>query len=213
MVSVALRNAPRNTPRRCAPDPRLAASQALIHVSGVGLQLLSNPIPIDSVELPTEFRIFEAGWNKSTKGTFLFDAVAASNVMAAWREYGVDLIVDLNHESILSPDARSDSSDARGNFTPELRGGELWATNVTWTEDGADRIRSRKQRFISPAFDTDESGRIAWLWNVALVSMPATHKAPALVAASLVALTNRPQSPAARAAQYIAQVKARKHGS
>lgn len=137
--------------------------------------------------LPTEFRIFAKGPNPSQRGVAIFDDKAAANVMQAWREWGVDLIVDLEHDSV-DPEVRkhrADAADARGYFQLALRNGELWAVNVRWTADGEERLRSKKQRYVSPAFMDDKKGRVTRLLNVALVSMPATNNAAPLVAASL----------------------------
>jgi phage I-like protein len=140
----------------------------------------------EQAALPNEFQIFKAGANETTKGTFVFDAEAARVVMARYAQEGVELMVDLEHLSLDDPAAASrvDVSDARGWFRLELRGGELWATDVRWTPDGERRLREKTQRYISPAFLVDkETGRVSALLNVALVAMPATHEAPALVAA------------------------------
>lgn len=134
--------------------------------------------------LPTEFRVFKAGENATSKGVFLFDQKAAADTMAAFHTWGVDLMVDLNHDAVLDGAARSDSSDARGWFRLELRGGDLWAVDVRWTPDGERRLREKTQRYISPYFCHDADGRICEVINVAMVAMPATHEAPALVAAS-----------------------------
>lgn len=132
---------------------------------------------------PTEFRIFRAGVNDTTKGAFTFDAQAAAAVLAEYQRCGVDLMIDLNHES-LDDARREDSGDARGWFKLELRDdGSLWAVDVKWTPDGARRLSEKTQRYISPAFCTDDEGVIRELLNVALVAMPATHNALPLVAA------------------------------
>ena len=137
---------------------------------------------------PTEFRLFAAGENPTAKGVFVFDDVAAEAVMAAYRTHGVDLMIDLEHLSVApeetTGDGRNFDPDARGWFCLELRNGELWAVNVRWTPDGARRLTERTQRYISPAFTTDEDGRVTEIFNAALTAIPATHDAPALVAAS-----------------------------
>jgi len=145
--------------------------------------------------LPTQFRIFKAGLNETTKGPLLFDEQAAVAVMDRYRREGVDLIVDLNHDSISeeAKAARSDASDARGWYQLELRGGELWAVNVRWTPDGERRLRERTQRYISPvALAHKETKRVVYLANVAMVAMPATLGAEPLVAASKDAPTSLP---------------------
>lgn len=138
-------------------------------------------------KLPSEFLIFKAGENPSTKGTAIFDAEAAKGVIDRYSHDGHDLMVDRNHDSIdaLTLQARADASDALAWFGLELRGGDLWAINVAWTPEGEDRLRSKKQRYISPAFKDDpDTGRVLYLVNVALCSMPATLDAVPLVAAS-----------------------------
>lgn len=152
--------------------------------------------------LPTEFMIFAAGENASTRGSVVFDLESAASVMAKYAEHGVDCMIDVEHASLdwMSPDP--DSRNARGWFTPALRetpnGPELWATNVTWTPDGERRLRERTQRYTSPAFQckyeevevVDAEGyrgkslkiSVSELINVAICAMPATHHNAALVA-------------------------------
>lgn len=141
----------------------------------------------ESQSLPTEFRLFVSGWNETENGRFLFDAEAAKETLAAYKKWGVDLMIDLEHQS-LEPDIAPDptAKDARGWCKLELReDGSLWAVNVKWTEDGAARLREKRQRYVSPAFHVDaKSRRVTAIINVAITAIPATHDTPALVAAS-----------------------------
>lgn len=144
----------------------------------------------DGPELPTEFRLFVAGWNETENGSFLFDADAAEATMAAYAKWGVDLMIDLEHQSLeptIAPDPTA--KDARGWCNLELReDGSLWAVNVKWTADGEARLREKRQRYISPAFSVDaQSKRVTAIINVAITAIPATHDTPALVAASRLA--------------------------
>jgi hypothetical protein len=133
---------------------------------------------------PSEFRIFKAGINSTTKGPFLFDEAAAREVMARYQQEGVDLIVDLEHAS-LDPNAPHYDPDARGHFKLALRNGELWAVDCKWTPDGQRRLAEKTQRYISPvAWRDEETKRVVYVANVGLVAQPATHHAPPLVAAS-----------------------------
>ncbi len=137
-------------------------------------------------EPPTEFRIFAAGEIQTSKGTFFFGPAECAAVLAAYRQSGVDYIVDLEH---LSSDRdarllRADATDARAHFALEERDGELWAVNVRWTPDGERRLREKTQRYTSPTFKHDNEGRILELCNVALTSEPATFYAKPLVAAN-----------------------------
>ncbi len=144
--------------------------------------LAATPLPVAT--LPSEFLVFRKGPNPSSKGTAIFDDAAARSVLAKYRAQNTDLIVDLEHES-LGPAVRADSRDARGWFKLELRAGALYAVGVKWTEDGARRLRTKSQRYTSPAFYQDpETFRILELVNIGLVAMPATFGAQPLVAAS-----------------------------
>lgn len=141
----------------------------------------------DDEPLPNEFRIFRHGINDSSKGPCLFDDEAARLVMTQYRRQGNALPIDLEHDSHdeMACAMRSDARDARGTFELEVRNGELWAVNVRWAPDGEQRLRSKKQRYISPAFYYDpKSKRVSELEDVALTSAPATYHATALVAAS-----------------------------
>lgn len=137
--------------------------------------------------LPTEFRLFVAGWNKTENGDFLFDEAAAAQVMAAYEAWGVDLSIDLDHQMLDSfPSPDPTARDARGWAKLELRAdGSLWAVDVKWTPDGAARLSEKRQRYVSPAFEIDpESKRVKKIINVAITALPATHDTPALVAAA-----------------------------
>lgn len=137
---------------------------------------------------PREFRIFPAGVtpHKNDGPPVLFDAEAASAVMAEWQAHGADVMVDLEHLSIEKESTRPDANDARAWFKLELRRGELWAVDVRWTPDGAKRLANRTQRYISPAFLQDQkTGRVRSLLNVGLVAMPAMYGMDPLVAASV----------------------------
>lgn len=144
-------------------------------------------LAVEGDVLPAEFRIFQKGWNETKKGRFLFDDKSARAVTAAYEAWGVDLMIDLEHASLEAPAGAPDPTarDARGWCRLELRDGELWATGVTWTPDGAQRLREKRQRYVSPAFNADpKTKRITQMINVAITALPATHHTPALVAAS-----------------------------
>jgi hypothetical protein len=138
--------------------------------------------------LPTEFRLFTKGLNTTEKGDVIFDSIAAKSVMAAYRKWGVDLSIDLEHGMLeVEPGAPDPTArDARGWCKLELRpDGSLWAVDVRWTPDGARRLTEKTQRYISPTFLPDpKTNRVVKMFNIALTSAPATHDTPALVAAS-----------------------------
>lgn len=135
--------------------------------------------------LPTEFRIFSAGVVSSDHGDFLFDGRSADLVMQAAREHGADFSIDYDHSAMLTE--RGVKSVAAGWFTLEVRGGELWATRVKWTDIAAAHLRALEYRYFSPLFNHTPEGRITRLVNVALTNTPALHGlAPLMAAASIV---------------------------
>lgn len=132
---------------------------------------------------PDSFRIFRIGWNESTKGSVLYDRQSTLTLMSSWNRHGADIMIDLEHLS-LDQESRAYNPDAMGWCELEERDGELWAVNVRWTPEGKQRLLKKKQRYISPAFWTDEEGRVIELLNIALCAMPATNQLTPLIAAS-----------------------------
>jgi phage I-like protein len=135
---------------------------------------------------PTEFRIFAAGKNESTKGSFNFDEKSAKAVMAAAAERGVDIPIDYAHGTtdpmgMLNPEM---AGKAAGWCSLELRDGELWAVNVRWTKNALAAIEAKEWRYISPTFAHDKDNRPQVLLAVALENVPALHNLEPLVAAS-----------------------------
>jgi hypothetical protein len=163
---------------------RHTAPSGSVRLSSRGLITLGRAVEIGAGgELPSAVRLFVAGDNPTEKGVFIFDAQAAQLVLAHQDAMGeVDRMVDLEHLSLDSSDPAY-NPDAMAWARLEERRGELWLTNIKWTPEGAERLRARKQRYLSPAFPTDAENRIMKIVNVALTSMPATHGAPALVSA------------------------------
>lgn len=157
------------------------------------LVLLSDEVvPVEGSEPPKEFRLFRAGANETTKGVFLFNEESQKSVMDAFVKHGAELVLDYEHK-MLEWGARADDMIAAGWFLPELRDGELWATNVRWTPKATAHLRNAEWRYTSPAFVTGEDGRILELINTAITNLPATHGLDALVAAAARFLSRNPQ--------------------
>lgn len=132
--------------------------------------------------MPSEFRIWIRGENPNRNyAPVLFDDQAAEQVMASYREHGVDIQIDLEHLS-LNEESRNYDPDARGWCELAIRDGELWAVNVRWTPDGERRLRERTQRYVSPTWKADENERPVRLFNIALCAQPATDHAMPLAA-------------------------------
>lgn len=132
--------------------------------------------------VPTEIQLFAKGATETTKGPIVFDEKAAKATMAAFKEYGLDLLpFDVGHGMLggVTPDAHK----AFGWFKPAVRDGGLWATDIEWTPAGKTALENREFRFFSPAVMRDfDSGRVMELINVALTNIPATKGQKPLVA-------------------------------
>jgi len=157
-------------------------------MSRVTCHALSISLPVEEGKPPPrEFRIFAAGVNETDKGPIVFNDEAAAAVMAEYTRRGNRIVIDLEHDSINAAArvARNDAGDARARCDLAVRAGpELWAVNVDWTPDGADRVSVRRsQDSISPVVFFDSETRVAKeVFNLALVAQPAMHNAPSLAA-------------------------------
>lgn len=133
---------------------------------------------------PSAFRLFAAGVTATSKGPIVTTPTALSRVMASIPAHHPDglLPFDFDHGMVLGLTPSSDSR-AAGWFRPEVRGEELWASQIQWTPKGAQALRDREFRYFSPTLYRDyESGEIEELINVALTNMPATLNQAPLVA-------------------------------
>lgn len=130
---------------------------------------------------PSEFRIFQAGLNQTIKGDFVFDAEAARKVLERFADVGNEVSIDYEHQTAADPPMEA---PAAGWCKIEVREGELWATDVRWTDRAREYITAKEYRYFSPWFDVDERGRVTWLRNVALTNFPATKRLEPLIAAT-----------------------------
>ncbi len=149
--------------------------------------------PEDPATPPKEFRLFRKGVNSSEKGDFTFDDAAAESVMEKAAEWGNRYPFDYCHMMLASHDAPdpAEAGKAAGWFTPQLRDGELWACEISWTAKAASYIACKEYVYFSPAFNVDGDDRVQELTNVALTNLPAMHDINQLVAAS----TSTPAEP------------------
>lgn len=132
---------------------------------------------------PSEFCIFKAGLNTSDKGNFLFDKLAAEMVMAAFAKKAQTLTIDYEHMAAQDPPIIAPA--AASSWTPEVRGGELWATRVNWTDRARQMIETREYTRFSPLFLSDpKTKRIVKVINCALTNVEALDGIDTLVAAT-----------------------------
>lgn len=146
------------------------------------LDLALGPLP------PKELRFFRAGPNDSTKGTFNFTPKAGAMVMDAYDQMGRRVSWDYDHGS-LNKDSQNpaQTSKSAGSYDLELRNGELWATNIEWTDAARAAITAKEWLWYSPAFTYDpDTLEPNWLINCALTNNPSLYGLEELAAASAV---------------------------
>lgn len=130
---------------------------------------------------PREFQIFQWGPNESDNGIVYCAREDAEAILT--RRGMRDVMIDLEHLSLSNGPDRD--LDAYGWGKLEVRDDGLWLADIKWTEEGADRLRTKRQRYVSPAFVVDKDDRVVSLTNVALTALPAMRNLPALIAASI----------------------------
>ena len=150
------------------------------------LEFDSTDVEKDASGVPVAFRMWRAGVNPTDHGDHVLTPRSVATLLAAQLERGNLFSVDVDHMS-LDPKAPPENHKAVGWFTIEDRNGDLWATNVQWTD--AVRAGLAKDppewRYFSPAYDTKkDSGEIVRLLNLALTNNPATHHVTALASAT-----------------------------
>lgn len=180
-----------------ALDARLTARVALVAAPAYALP--------DGEAPPTEFKMLSAGVNHTEKGDFVFDASAAEACMSFWGGKGVELSFDYEHQSLSDPPIQAPAS---GWWTPEVRDGALYATNIRWTDRAAKYLSAKEYRYFSPAFNFDEeSGRVLRIINCALTNNPAMNNIAPLVRAS--ALTKENDMPCESCTALTAKLSAK----
>jgi phage I-like protein len=143
---------------------------------------------------PTEFRIFGAGVNTSSKGDFIFDDEAARSVMGNFAKKASALTMDYEHQAAAYPPVKAPASAY--SWRPEVRataaGPELWAADVKWTDEARRMIEAREYNYFSPLFEAaSDTGRVLNVINLALTNTPALDGLAPLIAAAALAGADR----------------------
>jgi|GEM_PF-4583610 len=133
---------------------------------------------------PSEFVLLKSGLNPCEGGDLLFDAAAATSVMATYQKRGIQLMADYEHQSLVHPPIVAPASAKK--WIPELRNGDLVAGNIAWTDRAAKMITDGEYRFFSIACRVDpKTNRVMSVINFGLTNNPAANQLQPLVAASI----------------------------
>lgn len=115
-----------------------------------------------------------------------FALADAEGVVSEFNASGQDIQVDLDHKSEL-PGMLTDEGSRAVGWVVEMsaRSGEVWG-KVEWTEEGAELVRGRKYRSVSPVFhvapgsqkkfqENSNPMRVTGFASVALTNRPNLH--------------------------------------
>ena len=128
--------------------------------------------------VPEWVRIFPRGWVETTRyPPFLVDDQAMEEMIAAWRDHGIDLVFDYEHQTMTG-----EKAPAAGWIKElEARADGLWG-RVEWTDEARGYLEKREYRYHSPTFMVREQDQRAYeLLGVSLTNFPATKHQQALV--------------------------------
>lgn len=153
---------------------KITALRAAIAFDGVDRNEPDGP--------PTAFRIWRAGDNTTDHGPTFFTERSAALLLEQQARRGNRYSIDVNHLS-LDKSAPLENQRAVGWFDIEVRGGELWAVNVEWSDTvrGGLTKTPPEWRYHSPAYDVDaNTGEVLSLTNLAITNNPATWSVTAL---------------------------------
>ena len=129
---------------------------------------------------PTAFRIWKKGSNVTDHGPTVFSERSAALLLAEQAKRGNRYSIDVDHMS-LDKDAPIENHAAVGWFSLDVRGGDLWATNIEWVNDNIRAgLTKGAWKYMSPAYDVDEDGEVTSFLNLSLTANPATHATTAL---------------------------------
>ncbi len=168
-------------------------------IEGTRIEALAQ---IDLADLPTEFPVFKMGDNKTSKGTFILDQAGVDQIMAEYKDHGVDMYVDYEHQTLQAAQ-NGKPAPAAAWLDPMPRADGLYATNVRWTKPAAKMLSNKEYRFTSPTFRVDKQNRIISLINIALTNLPATKNQQPLIAAKAELQTAQPEGQMANFATVV----------
>jgi len=104
-----------------------------------------------------------------------WDAQAQNEVLAAFKQRGIDMVVDWHHATQLRADKGEEAPAASWVPAMEIRDGALWGRSE-WTPRAETQVVNKEYRFLSPVFDYDpETLRIKRMVTAALTNTPNLH--------------------------------------
>jgi len=105
--------------------------------------------------------------------SWLWDDAARAELQRQFAARGLAIVIDREHATELRAPEGEEAPAAGWVTELDIRAdGSAWG-RTDWTPRGAEQVRNREYRYLSPVFDYDpQSGRIARLVSVGLVNKP-----------------------------------------
>lgn len=137
------------------------------------------------VEPPTRMLLVPWGNVHSSAGDFVIDQAAAESIVNAFASRGIELVTDKEHETLGGDYASPDGSAPAMawikslSITPNVG---IFGEGVEWTPKGAEFIRNKEYRYLSPVVMKEKKGgKVVAMHSVALTNTPAISGMPAIV--------------------------------
>lgn len=92
-------------------------------------------------------------------------------ILLAFERRGVKIPIDWEHASELKAPKGEEAPAAGWIEQFELRSGAIWG-RVDWTQRGAESVRSREYRYLSPVLGVDVANRVKQILSAALTNQP-----------------------------------------
>ncbi|CAL4866723.1 hypothetical protein MMA231_00967 [Asticcacaulis sp. MM231] len=123
------------------------------------------------------------------KGRYLVADLAHAQAIvatsAAWSG-SQDIPVDYDHQIIAALELKGKRAEASGWINPASLSAEstgIYAV-IEWTAEAADKIKTKKYRYLSPVIDHESNGRVKAILNAALTIYPAIDGLTTLAASA-----------------------------
>jgi len=137
------------------------------------MKIRNSTIELDaSSGLPKEILVLKIGKTDTTQGPYYLDKEHAKEVMTTYMKRGTKLFIDFNHAS-LNPKSPEDGIAAAW-FDLDMKEEGIRMTNIKWTDRGAEYLKKKEYRYLSPVIKLDKNDYVTRLVNVALTNLPST---------------------------------------
>lgn len=134
--------------------------------------------------IPTAFRIVPWGkWSTNKYGPITVDKQSAKTVMAWYEHRGMKkLPIDHDHQ-IFASKHNGMPAPAVGWYALEVRDDGIWATDLEWSDQAREWLRTKAYRHFSPTGKLEaKTNRLLTIDTIALTNIPDTNSQPPLVA-------------------------------